>query len=218
MNEPQMSPLGDGGIALKFGEGISEALSEAVVRRARVISTAEIIGITDVVPSYATLTVFYDPIRIGYEDIRRRLVALFAADEGDATFSSEWKAKLHRIGVVYDGEDLDEVANRTGMSKDEVITIHSGREYRVFVTGFVPGFAYLGILDERLVLPRRESPRKRVPPGSVAIAERQTGIYPAATPGGWHLIGTTAEKLFDPERNPPSLFQVGDGVRFERVG
>ena len=218
MNEPQMSPLGDGGIALKFGEGISEALSETVVRRARVISNGEIIGITDVVPSYATLTVFYDPARIGYEDLRRRLVTLLAENENHSAESGELKAKVHRIAVIYDGEDLDEVANRTGMSRENVISIHREKEYRVFVTGFVPGFAYLGVLDERLVLPRRESPRKRVPPGSVAIAERQTGIYPAATPGGWHLIGTTAEKLFDPDRNPPSMFQVGDRVRFERVG
>ena len=218
MTEPQMSPLADGGIALNFGEGISDALSETVVRRARVISNGEIIGITDVVPSYATLTVFYDPARIGYEDIRRRLVTLLGENANDNAESSELKAKVHRIAVVYDGEDLDEVANRTGMSREDVIKIHSEKEYRVFVTGFVPGFAYLGVLDERLVLPRRESPRKRVPPGSVAIAERQTGIYPAATPGGWHLIGTTAEKLFDPERNPPSKFQVSDRVRFERVG
>lgn len=218
MNDPKMSPLGDGGIALQFGEGISETLSEAVVERARVISNAEIIGITDVVPSYATLTVFYDSARIGYEDIRRRLVTLFAENDSLSTVSAGVKPKVHRIAVVYDGEDLDEVATRTGMSRDDVIRMHSEREYRVFVTGFVPGFAYLGVLDERLVLPRRESPRKRVPPGSVAIAERQTGIYPAATPGGWHLIGTTAEKLFDPERDPPSMFQVGDKVRFERVG
>ena len=218
MTEPQMSPLGDGGIALRFGEGISEELSEAVVRRAHGISNAEIIGITDVVPSYATLTVFYDPVRIGYEDLRRRLVTLLSDNDSHTADTGDVTAKVHRIAVVYDGEDLDEVAQRTGMSRDDVISIHSEKEYRVFVTGFVPGFAYLGVLDPRLVLPRRESPRKRVPPGSVAIAERQTGIYPSATPGGWHLIGTTAEKLFDPERNPPSTFQVGDRVRFESVG
>ena len=218
MTEAQMSPLGDGGISLRFGEGISEELSEAVVRRARVISSAELIGITDVVPSYATLTVVYDPIRIGYEDLRRRLVSLLAESDSDSAETGAAKATVHRISVVYDGEDLEEVAQRTSMSREEVISIHSEKEYRVFVTGFVPGFAYLGVLDERLVLPRRESPRKRVPPGSVAIAERQTGIYPSPTPGGWHLVGTTAEKLFDSERNPPSLFQVGDRVRFERVG
>ena len=213
-----MSPLGDGGISVRFGDGISEALSEAVVSRARAISGAEIIGITDVVPSYATLTVFYDGTRIGYEDIRRRLETVLGGADVDRPGSEASAAKLHQIPVVYDGEDLDEVARRTGLTPREVISIHSEAEYRVFVTGFVPGFAYLGILDERLALPRRESPRKRVPPGSVAIAERQTGVYPAATPGGWHLIGTTAERMFDADRNPPSLLQVGDRVRFEPIG
>ena len=101
-------------------------------------------------------------------------------------------------------------------SPADVIDIHSSAEYRVLVVGFVPGFAYLGALDERLALPRRESPRKRVPPGSVAIAERQTGIYPSATPGGWHIIGTTDEVLFDPRKAKPALFEVGDTVRFTR--
>ena len=213
-----MSPLGDGGISVRFGDGISEALSEAVVSHSRAISSAEIIGVTDVVPSYATLTVFYDGTRIGYEDIRRRLETVLAGADVDRPGSDAADAKLHRIPVVYDGEDLDEVASRTGLARSEVISIHSEAEYRVFVTGFVPGFAYLGILDQRLALPRRESPRKRVPPGSVAIADRQTGVYPAATPGGWHLIGTTAERMFDADRNPPSLLQVGDSVRFEPIG
>ena len=215
MNNPAMSPVGDGGIAVRFGDGISEALSEAVVSHARAISSAEIIGVTDVVPSYATLTVFYDGTRIEYEDIRKRLETVLASRDPDQSGGEPAAAKLHRIPVVYDGEDLDEVARRTGLARDEVISIHSETEYRVFVTGFVPGFAYLGILDERLSLPRRESPRKRVPVGSVAIAERQTGVYPAATPGGWHLIGTTVERMFDADRNPPSLLQVGDRIRFE---
>jgi KipI family sensor histidine kinase inhibitor len=110
---------------------------------------------------------------------------------------------------------MEDVARRTGLSIDEVIGIHSGREYRVYVIGFVPGFAYLGTLDERLALPRRESPRKRVPQGAVAIADRQTGIYPSSTPGGWNLIGTAKAVLFDPEREQPALFRAGDRVRFE---
>lgn len=213
-----MSPLGDGAIALKFGEGISEKLSETVVARAREIAATEIMGVTDVVPSYATLTVFYDPAMIGYDDIRRRIVSVLAEGESGQTAPPVAQPTTHRIHVVYDGEDLDEVASRTGLSREDVIAFHCQVEYRVFVTGFVPGFAYLGVLDERLSLPRRESPRKRVPPGSVAIAERQTGIYPASTPGGWHLIGTTVERLFDANRLPPSLLQVGDRVRFEPIG
>jgi KipI family sensor histidine kinase inhibitor len=98
-----------------------------------------------------------------------------------------------------------------------VISIHSSAEYRVFVTGFVPGWGYLGVLDQRLRLPRRATPRTRVPAGSVAIAESQTGVYPSATPGGWHLIGSTDVQMFDPQQTPPSLLSVGDRVKFERV-
>jgi len=123
--------------------------------------------------------------------------------------------KTVHVPVRYDGEDLEEVATRTGLSTAEVIRIHSAQMYRVLVIGFVPGFAYMGQLDPRLVLPRREAPRKRVPPGSIAIAEAQTGIYPSATPGGWHLIGTTTAKLFDPGRDRPALFSVGDRVVFD---
>ena len=124
--------------------------------------------------------------------------------------------RVHHIPVTYDGEDLDKVATRTGLTPEEVIAIHSRETYRVLVIGFVPGFAYLGQLDPRLVIPRRESPRKRVPAGSVAIAEAQTGIYPSATPGGWHLIGTTAAKLFNPDDERPARLIVGDQVQFVR--
>src|SRR4029079_7448138 len=109
---------------------------------------------------------------------------------------------------------LEEVAKRTGLTTEEVIAIHASTTYRVLVIGFVPGFAYLGQLDLGLALPRRESPRKRVPAGSVAIAEAQTGIYPSPTPGGWHLIGTTDVRMFDPGRKKPALLSAGDRVRF----
>jgi biotin-dependent carboxylase-like uncharacterized protein len=119
---------------------------------------------------------------------------------------------------VYDGDDLDEVARASGLSRDEVIARHMAREYAVEVVGFLPGFAYLGELDPALVLPRRASPRTRVPAGSVAIAGRYTGIYPAASPGGWHLLGRArGVRLFDPEATPPSLFAPGDVVTFREA-
>ena len=215
MTVPLVAPLGDGALTLTFGNGISEELSEAVVTRARAIGDAAIVGVTDVVPSYTTVTVFYDAAMIGYDDIRRRLLDVVGDGVDFEPSSAPVERRLHRIPVVYDGEDLAEVANRTGLSTAGVISLHSEMEYRVFVTGFVPGFAYLGVLDERLSLPRREAPRKRVPAGSVAIAERQTGVYPASTPGGWHLIGTTTERMFDPRRSRPALLCVGDLVRFD---
>ena len=212
MSERQINPLGDSAVILTLGEGISEELSERVVREAQAITGGEIPGVTDVVPAYATVTVHYDPMRIGYADLRSRLLAL--ASPGHSTAVGNRSARTHIIEVRYDGEDLADVAERTGRTTSDVIEIHSATEYRVFVIGFVPGFAYLGVLDPRLVLPRRESPRKRVPAGSVAIAEAQTGIYPAETPGGWHLIGTTDVRMFDPSRAEPALFAVGDRVRF----
>ena len=216
MTTPVISSLGDTAITFRFGREISDELSRAVVAHARQVSAAGIIGVSEVVPAYASLTVFYDPAIIRYDDVCQRALAVIW-DPID-TAEETGQGKTHRLPVVYDGEDLPEVAQRTGLSVDDVIQIHSSAEYRVFVTGFVPGFAYLGILDEQLALPRRESPRKRVPPGSVAIADRQTGIYPAATPGGWHILGTTSSKMFDPAREQPALLQVGDTVKFEPIG
>jgi KipI family sensor histidine kinase inhibitor len=122
--------------------------------------------------------------------------------------------RLHRIPVVYDGPDLAEAAERLHLPLTTVIELHSRPIYRVFLVGFVPGWAYLGPLPDELVLPRRENPRTVVPAGSVAIAGRQSGIYPLPTPGGWHLIGRTSVKLFLPDSDPPCLFRAGDRVKF----
>src|SRR6266851_4092680 len=122
--------------------------------------------------------------------------------------------RLHRIPVVYEGPDLEEVAARLRLSPARIVELHSRPIYRVFLVGFVPGWAYLGPLPEELELPRRHVPRTQVPAGSVAIAARQTGIYPLPTPGGWHLIGRTSVKLFLPDSDPPCLFRAGDRVKF----
>ena len=213
MSYPEIAPLGDSMVTVTFGEGISEELNRLVVARSRDVATAAMIGVSDIVASYAAVGIHYDPLVIAYADLRDRLLSIFA--EPSVAGDSLNGATLHSIKVRYDGEDIAEVAQRTGLSVSDVISIHSEREYRVYVTGFVPGFAYLGVLDERLALPRRDSPRSKVPAGSVAIAERQTGIYPSMTPGGWHIIGNTDVRLFDPAREAPALFRAGDLVRFE---
>ena len=207
----QFTPLGDTLLTITLGEGTSEELSAIVVENARTVAEADIIGVTDVVPAYAAVGVHYDPRVITFDDLRDRIAAL-PATRGNT--SNADASRLHTVTVKYDGADIEEVADRTGLTVHGVVDIHSSAEYRVYVIGFVPGFAYLGQLDERLALPRRASPRPRVPPGSVAIADRQTAIYPSATPGGWHTIGTTAIDLFDPSRESPSRFRVGDRVRF----
>jgi KipI family sensor histidine kinase inhibitor len=213
LTSPVITPLGDSAVTLTFGNEISRTLSDHVVSAAAMIAKIPIAGVSDIVPSYGTLTVHYDPLTISYADLRRTLTSLQAAS--DSQPDTALSRRTHVIHVIYDGEDLDEVAHRCGISADDVIGIHSSAEYRVFVIGFVPGFAYLGPLDTRLVLPRRESPRKRVPAGSVAIAEGQTGIYPSVTPGGWHLIGHTNARMFDVNQSPPALLSVGDIVKFE---
>ena len=217
MKTPSLLPLGDRCITIRIGEGISVELSQVVMRYASAIRSAAIRGVSDVVPSYSSVGVFYDPLGLSFDDLSAELKSIFDGTDAAASDSAE-ESRLIRIPVRYNGEDLDEVSRRTKLSPNEIAELHSGREYRVFVVGFVPGFAYLGTLDPRLIIPRRESPRKRVPPGSVAIAENQTGVYPAETPGGWHLIGSTTEIMFDAKRGDPALLSVGDRVRFEIVG
>ena len=208
---PRVVPLGDSALTLSFGEGISEELNDLVVAEARRIVAARIPGVHDVVSAYASLTVHYDPRRIGFSDLELRLSEM-APESSDE--NSPVNGDTVEIPVRYDGEDLDDVARKLNLGVADVIRLHMAREYRVFVIGFVPGFAYLGPLDARLVVPRRDAPRKRVPAGSVAIAEAQTGIYPSETPGGWHLIGRTETRMFDVERVKPALLSVGDRVRF----
>ena len=206
--------MGDTALTVRFGSAIDRDLNAIVVAHTISLSNARLPGVTDVVGAYASLSVHYNPITIGFRELRGLVLEIVTDAVPDAAATSQ---RIHRIPVRYNGEDLDDVAVRTGLTRDDIIKIHSSVEYRAWVIGFVPGWAYLGPLDNRLVLPRRESPRTRVPPGSVAIAEAQTGVYPSATPGGWHLIGTTEMRMFDPAQSPPSLLAVGDRVKFEPI-
>ncbi|MDQ3244095.1 MAG: 5-oxoprolinase subunit PxpB [Gemmatimonadota bacterium] len=214
MSVPVIEPLGDSAVIVTFGSEMDRGLNELVARRAESIRAAHVAGVTDVVASYASLGVFFNPGDIRFETVRDYVWSVMS-DEAKMPPPAPRSGKLVRIPTKYDGADLDWVAERTGLPRHEVVDIHSAVEYRVLVIGFVPGFAYLGDLDARLHLPRRDAPRKRVNAGSVAIAEFQTGIYPSNTPGGWHLIGSTAESMFDARRDPPALLAVGDTVIFE---
>jgi KipI family sensor histidine kinase inhibitor len=189
------------------------------MRLTHALRDSDIEGVLDVVPSYASLAVYYDPGRIPYDQITSRVEAATesARAPGHSVEIGNEGRRTIRIPVRYDGEDLADVAARTGLTREQVIQLHAAREYHVYVIGFVPGFAYLGELDPALVLPRRATPRKRVPAGSVAIAEAQTGIYPFLTPGGWHLIGTTSATMFDVSAAEPALLRVGDSVVFEPI-
>ena len=214
VSPPRCLPLGDSAMLVVFGDRLDQAVHARVVRAAESLRSLSVPGVSEIVPAYTTLALWYDPLVRSFQDLAAELDQhLGALAEGPAPAAGrEWT-----IPVRYDGPDLADVAERTGFSTDEVVARHAGRAYQVYLLGFVPGFAYLGELDPALVLPRRASPRQRVPAGSVAIAGAQTAVYPLDTPGGWHLIGRTDLALFDPSRQPAALLCVGDTVRFEPV-
>lgn len=213
---PAVLPLGEAAWTVVLGDRIEAATHAQVLALSAAIAAARIAGVSEIVPAYAAVTVFFDPLATDAEGLRTRLATLAGAAAGAALAPASRRPTL-RIPTHYDGPDLAEVAERTGLTRDRVIALHSAREYRVYLLGFAPGFAYLGTLDPALVLPRRPVPRLRVPAGSVAIAGAQTAVYPLATPGGWHLLGRTELRLFDPRREPPALLRSGDRVRFEAV-
>jgi KipI family sensor histidine kinase inhibitor len=205
-------PLGDSAITLSLGTTRSKELLASVHAFADALSRLQLENVNDIVPAYLAVTVFYDSLSVSYEEMKRVLVSATTTLAGNSPQPGE--NREHEIPVHYDGADLAEVAERTGMSAQEVVGTHSSQSYTVDLLGFVPGFAYLSELPVSLHLPRRQKPRPRVAAGSVAIAGSHTGIYPLDTPGGWHLIGRTQTPLFDPMRSPPALFRPGDSVRF----
>lgn len=218
MRPPAVQPLGERAWTVALGDSVDAATHARVVGLAEAVAALELPGVRELVPAYAALTVFFDPRDADAEQLRERLTELAGRAGGAAAARTGGRAdRLVSIPVRYDGPDLDEVAARTGLTRGAVIQRHREREYRVYLLGFAPGFAYLGDLDPALVLPRRAEPRTRVPAGAVAIAGSQTGVYPLTTPGGWHLLGSTPLRMFDPARRPPALLQPGDRVRFEEI-
>ncbi|MBS9477991.1 5-oxoprolinase subunit PxpB [Ancylobacter radicis] len=208
-------PVGDTAFAVEFGNAISPDINALVHRAAALLATAPPEGLVETVPTFRSLLVHYDPCRTSAQALQAAIAELDLGETGVVTPPRTW-----RLPVLYGGDagpDLDEVARATGLSTAEVVALHAGTTYRVYVQGFLPGFAYLGDLPARLDLPRLTTPRVRVPPGSVAIAQRMTGVYPIESPGGWRLIGNTPIRFFDPASAPPTLFAPGDGVRFVPV-
>jgi KipI family sensor histidine kinase inhibitor len=225
MAEFSIEPLAEDALLLRFGDGIDVATNACVHAAAKVLRRADLPGITDVAPAYATLLVRFDPFALGIdtlpETVAKTLDPGFRRDdEQKATAAADDAVCIVEIPVCYNGGfglDLDAVAEHARLSRDEVIARHAAAEYTVAMLGFAPGFPYLLGLDASLHVPRRVSPRTRVPAGSVAIGGAQTGIYPRELPGGWHLIGRTPLALFDPQREPPCLLAPGDRVRFRAI-
>jgi inhibitor of KinA len=217
---PGVVPFGDQALLAVLGETVDESVNarvHALAAAVRAERGASGIPWGEPVPGYASLLVPYDVRRLTLVDAQRRLDRLVEEALRADTPLDVADLPVATIPVRYggeDGPDLAEVARRTGLSESQVVELHVSVAYRVFLLGFVPGFAYLGTLPEELALPRRDTPRLRVPAGSVAIAERQTAVYPTATPGGWHLIGRTDVRMWDAAAESPSLLRPGQRVRF----
>ena len=210
---PRYRIMGDRALIIELGDRISPELNQRVRKLALVLDDSSLEGMQEIVPTYRSLLIIYDPLKIGLAKLQRRIEDLQKKiDEIQIP-----EPKTAEIPVVYGSEygpDLDWVAQFHKISPKEAIRLHSGTTYQVYMIGFNPGFPYLGELPERLVTPRRETPRTLIPAGSVGIAQKQTGIYPAESPGGWQIIGRTPLKLFDPSQSPPTLLAMGDWVRF----
>lgn len=214
--EPRFLSGGDKAIFVEFGDAIAPELNRRVRNLMLTVQDKKISGVIETIPTYRSLLVYFDPRQISANKLRETLYSLTQplAESGLP------KPKLIEIPTAYGGEygpDLEFVAAYNGLSVPEVVEIHIGTPYLIYMIGFVPGFPYLGGMSPRIVTPRLETPRAKITAGSVGIAGNQTGIYPVESPGGWRLIGRTPLKLFDPSREPLALFQAGDYLTFVSI-
>jgi len=208
-----LKPLGDSALLVELGDKIDSVINQRVHALNVLLQANSIAGIVETVPAYCTLLIHYDPLILAFDQVTLWVWdKLTRVDDSLNRKPRQLEVPLRYGGVS--GPDLEAVAVSKGMSAADVVRIHSEREYTVYMMGFTPGFPYLGTLDECLIMPRMETPRTLVKAGSVAIAGSQTGIYPLDSPGGWHLIGWTPLKLFDPTREFPFLFTPGDIIKF----
>ncbi|HEU5247386.1 MAG TPA: 5-oxoprolinase subunit PxpB [Candidatus Udaeobacter sp.] len=227
----EIIPLGDSALIVRVRDRFDDAPEktlDAVLCALQKLQSVMIPGVIELAPAYTSVAVFFDPIAVAkaaepshevfdWLAARVRAAVAVAADLGGIARS---RSQTVEIPVCYDPEfafDIDDVARRANISPSAVIRLHSAAEYRVACIGFVPGFPFLAGLPKKLATPRRDVPRKQIPPGSVGIGGAQTGVYPLRSPGGWNLIGRTPLRLFDPEKNPPALLRAGDRVRFRSI-
>lgn len=212
---PRFAPQGDGALVVSFGETIDPATNARVMALEQALRAAQLPGVVALLPSFRSLLVQYDPLRCDHADLIAQVRDVLARAQAVP------RAARHvTIPACYEGElapDLADVARLAGMTAEDAAALHASVEYQVFMLGFLPGFPYMGMLPERLRLPRLATPRLRLPARSLAIATAMTAIYPLESPGGWRLIGAVPVDLFDIGADPPSLLRPGDRVRFRPV-
>lgn len=207
---------GDSAIVMEFGNTIEKEINAKIAAVVKNLKNKKLDGVLDILPTYRSILINYDPVKISYGEMVDILKGL---SEADSNKQSD-EVRLIEIPTLYGkeyGPDIDFVAENANLSVEEVIKIHSGTDYLVYMMGFMPGFTYLGGLDERIATPRLKSPRLKIEPGSVGIAANQTGMYPLESPGGWQLIGRTPLKLYDDTKEPPVFIQAGDYIRYVSI-
>ena len=212
-NNIKILTAGDSSILVEFGKVISPEINRKITATVQLMKMQHIEGVVDIIPDFCSLLINYDPRVISYEEITERMQHLLKMDAK----MDEGKKKIYEIPVCYGGEfgpDIANIAQHAGLTEEEVIKIHSSRDYLIYMLGFLPGFCYLGGLDERIHTPRLANPRIKISAGSVGIGGSQTGIYPLDSPGGWQLMGMTPVKTYDPDREVPILLEAGDYIRF----
>ena len=220
--QTRIFPLGDSALTVEFGNTISPALNKKAIALANHFDSNRFAGYVESAPAYSSTTIFYDlvEVRKNFSKFPTAFDAVkFIAETalGNLEISENGNSRLIEIPVHFDSEsalDLDLVSKHSGLSTDEVIAVFTGKTYRVYMLGFLPGFTYMGEVDERIATPRKETPRTATPKGSVGIAGKQTGIYSLESPGGWQIIGRTDVEMFTPNADPPSYLQAGDEIRF----
>ena len=212
---PRLLPSGDSAITVEFSRDIDDAANQRVLALDRVIANAPIAGVSETVPTYRSLLVHYDPVRIGYDALGARLLEL-----AQQPVPAKSKTRRWRIPVTYGGEhgiDLEDVAKALNITPDDVVARHAAGDYRVAMIGFTPGWSYLSGLEKSLHMPRRKDPRLLTPAGTISIGGVQTGVQCLAGPSGWHLLGRTAVRTYQLHRDPIFLLEPGDHVTFSTV-